>query len=165
MIKIFQFLERHLEEIICVVLMSAIALVLGLQVFMRYCMQSSLGWSEEFSRYCFVWLVFMGISYGAREMKHITIDAFLYLFPKFMRHYVIILGQVLFLVFAVWIVYLAWGFVQKQFMIKILSSSMRIPMWIVYLAPVVGFTLTSLRVVQQIIYTVKHPLGENHEEA
>lgn len=164
MIKIFKFLERYLEESICVVLMTAIALVLGLQVFMRYCMHSSLGWSEEFARYCFVWLVFIGISYGAREMKHITIDAFLYLFPKFLRRYVIILGQILFLIFSVWIVYLAWGFVQKQLIIKILSSSMRIPMWIVYLAPVVGFSLTTLRVIQQIVYTIKHPVAENHEE-
>ena len=78
---------------ICVILMSAIGLVLSFQVIMRYVFHSSLGWSEELARYMFVWLVFIGISYGAKVMRHIKIDAFLYLFPKCMRPYIVILGD------------------------------------------------------------------------
>ena len=78
--------------------MSAIGLVLSFQVIMRYVFHSSLGWSEELARYMFVWLVFIGISYGAKVMRHIKIDAFLYLFPKLMRPYIVILGDVLSLV-------------------------------------------------------------------
>ena len=46
--------------------------------------------------------------------------------------------------------------VEKQIMIEQLSPAMRIPMWVVYSAPLVGFTLTSIRVVQAIVYTVKN---------
>ena len=41
-------------------------------------------------------------------------------------------------------------------MIEQLSPAMRIPMWVVYSAPLVGFTLTSIRVVQSIVYNFKH---------
>ena len=150
------FLDKNFEKIICVFLISLISLVLGFQVFMRYIMQASLGWSEELSRYCFVWLVFMGISFGAREMRHIKIDAGLFCFPKFLRKYVVIIGEVLFLIFSIWIAYLSIGLVEKQIMIEHLSPAMRIPMWVVYSAPLVGFTLTSIRVVQSIVYNFKH---------
>ncbi len=150
------FLDKNFEKIICVFLISLISLVLGFQVFMRYIMQASLGWSEELSRYCFVWLVFMGISFGAREMRHIKIDAGLFCFPKFLRKYVVVIGEVLFLIFSIWIAYLSIGLVEKQIMIEQLSPAMRIPMWVVYSAPLVGFTLTSIRVVQAIVYTVKN---------
>ena len=41
-------------------------------------------------------------------------------------------------------------------MIEQLSPAMRVPMWIVYSAPVVGFSLTSIRVIQSMVYTFKH---------
>lgn len=156
MLSIIQFLNKNFEKIFCVALMSAVAVVLGLQVFMRYCMHQSLGWSEEFARYCFVWLVFIGISFGALAMKHITIDAGLLVFPKKVRKYIVIWGQILFLVFSIWILCLAWQFCVKQYNIGLLSPSMRIPMWIVYLAPVVGFATTSLRVIQAIKHNIVH---------
>ena len=156
MLSLIKYLDKNFEKGFCVVLKSAIAVVLGIQVFMRYCMHQSLGWSEEFARYCFVWLVFIGISFGAKMMKHITIDAGLYIFPKIMRKYVVICGQILFLVFSIWILCLAWQFAVRQFNIGLLSPSMRIPMWIVYSAPVVGFTLTSIRVIQAIIHSLGH---------
>ncbi|WP_198002740.1 TRAP transporter small permease [Succinatimonas hippei] len=154
--KILDFLNNKLEMWICVILMSAIGIVLSFQVIMRYIFHSSLGWSEELARYMFVWLVFIGISYGAKVMRHIKIDAFLFLFPKILRPYIVILGDVLSLVFAIAVIYLGWGMVQTQLMIGQLSPAMRIPMWIVYLAPIVGFGLASIRLIQGIIYHIKH---------
>ena len=154
--KVGGFIRDCVEKYIPAAAFTVLFLVFVFQVFMRYCMHQSLGWSEEFARYCFVWLVFIGISFGAKMMKHITIDAGLYIFPKIMRKYVVICGQILFLVFSIWILCLAWQFAVRQFNIGLLSPSMRIPMWIVYSAPVVGFTLTSIRVIQAIIHSLGH---------
>lgn len=154
--KILDFLNNKLEMCLCVALMSALALVLGFQVFMRYCMQASLSWSEECARYLFVWLVFIGISYGARMIRHIKIDAGLLCFPKVMRPYVVIFGDVLSLIFSLWVVYFGWSMVKMQLTIGQLSPAMRIPMWLVYSAPMVGFSLTSIRLVQSIFYHIKH---------
>ncbi len=154
--KLLKLLNEKLEMYICITLMSIIAIVLFIQVFMRYVVQASLSWSEELARYLFVWLVYIGISYGAKVMRHIKIDAGLYFFPRAWRRYVVILGDTVFLIFSLVVVYFAWGLVVRQYTIGQLSPAMLIPMWIVYAAPCVGFFLTAIRQVQTIIYRIKH---------
>lgn len=44
---------------ISVVLVAAIALVVGAHVFWRYVLNAPLGWSDELSRYLMVWLAFL----------------------------------------------------------------------------------------------------------
>ncbi len=161
--KFLDFLDNRLEISICIVLMCVLSVLLFIQVFFRYVMQDSLSWSEELARYCFVWLVYMGIPYGCKIMRHIKIDAGLYLFPKKMRKFVVIFGDIIFFAFALVIVYFAWGLEQKQIMFGQLSPAMQIPMWIPYGAPFVGFMLTAVRQLQTIIYRCKH-LAEADEE-
>lgn len=154
--KLLRLLDEKLEMYICIALMSCLTVILGLQVFMRYVMQASLSWSEELARYMFVWLVYIGVSYGSKVMRHIKIDAGLFLFPKAIRRYVVILGDTIFCIFACIIAYYAFGLVQRQIMLSQLSPAMQIPMWIVYAAPFVGFSLTAIRQLQTIIYRIKH---------
>ena len=154
--KILKWLDANFEKVVCVFLMSVLSADLGLQVFMRYVVHASLGWSEELARYTFVWLVYMTISYGSLKMRHIKIDAGLYLFPKKARKYVVIIGDVIFFFFAIAIVYYSWGLEQKQIMFGQLSPAMQIPMWIPYGAPLVGFALTAIRELETIIYRIKH---------
>ncbi len=161
--KLLDFLDNRLEISVCIVLMCILSVVLFVQVFFRYVMQASLSWSEELARYTFVWLVYMGIPYGCKIMKHIKIDAGLFLFPRKMRKYIVILGDIIFMIFAFVIVYFAWKLEQKQIMFGQLSPAMMIPMWIPYGAPLVGFILTAIRQLQTIIYRFKH-LSEADEE-
>ena len=103
-------------------------LILAAQVFMRYVMQASLTWSEELARYIFVWLIYIGISYGAKIMKHIRIEAAVMVLPKRGQRYVEILGDILFLGFALFIVYTSWGIVQKQLLLGQTSPAIQMPM-------------------------------------
>lgn len=154
--SILNFLDEKLEMSICIVLMSILTIVLAVQVFFRYVMGASLSWSEELSRYMFVWLVYIGIPYGCKVMRHIKIDAGLFVFPKHMRKYVVIVGDIIFFGFAIAIVYYAWGLEMKQIKFGQLSPAMQIPMWIPYGAPLVGFFLTAIRQIQTIIFRVQH---------
>lgn len=150
--KLCKFLDEYLELYLCIFLMSSMTVILFVQVVMRYVFQSSLSWSEELARYLFVWLIYLGISYGAKIRKHIKIDAALGLFPVGLRPYVVILGDLIFLCFSVYICYLSYGLVQKQIMIGQTSPAMRMPMWVLYTAPLVGFGLVALREVQTLLY-------------
>ncbi|SBW12841.1 TRAP transporter, DctQ-like membrane protein [uncultured Alphaproteobacteria bacterium] len=153
--KIIKFLDDYFEMYVCIALMSAMTLILAVQVFMRYVMQASLTWSEELARYIFVWLIYMGISYGAKIMKHIRIEAAVLLLPEKGQRYVEIVGDVLFLAFACFIVYTSWGIVQKQLLLGQTSPAIQMPMWMLYSAPLVGFGLTALRQIQAIAYRVR----------
>ncbi|MBU3182268.1 TRAP transporter small permease [Clostridium psychrophilum] len=132
------------------------------QVIMRYVMGNSLVWSEELARYLFIWLIYIGISYGAKIMKHIKIDASLKLFPLKIRPVTVIVGDTLFLVFSLFITFSAFLVVQKEITLGQTSPAMQLPMWIIYAAPMIGFALTSIRQVQTIIYRV-HKLRKGGE--
>jgi len=125
------------------------------QVIMRYVFHSSLSWSEELSRYVFIWLIYIGVSYGSKQMKHLKIEAGLSIFPSAVRPYIVIIGDILFLVFSIFIIFTSSIVVNKQMMLGQSSPALGIPMTIIYAAPAVGFFLTSIRQVQTIIYRVK----------
>ena len=74
---VLKWLDENIERIILLVLLAIMSVVIVLQVFMRYVMENSLTWSEELARFCFVWLVYIGISYGVKKAKHIRVEAIL----------------------------------------------------------------------------------------
>ena len=53
--KILHWLDENLEEFILVVFLIAMTLIMGIQVFCRYVLGMSLSWSEELTRYLFIW--------------------------------------------------------------------------------------------------------------
>ena len=150
-----KWLDEEFELAVCSILMVGMTVLIFIQVIMRYVFGSSLVWSEEMARYMFIWLIYLGVSYGARIMKHIKIEAALGLFPKKMHPYVIILGDILFLVFSVIIVYLTYGVVMHQIKLGQQSPAMHIPMWFMYSAPLIGFALSAIRQTQVIVGKIK----------
>ncbi|MFV0314172.1 MAG: TRAP transporter small permease [Anaerotignum sp.] len=150
-----RWMDEKFELTVCTILMIAMTVLIFIQVVMRYVFGNSLVWSEEMARYLFIWLIYLGISYGARVMKHIKIEAALGLFPKKLRPLIVIVGDILFFVFAVIIVYLGYDVVLAQVKLGQNSPAMQIPMWFMYSAPMVGFALTAVRQIQVIIFRVK----------
>src|SRR6185295_18791179 len=57
-----------------VVVLCAIILMVVLQIYCRYILNAALDWPEEVARWCFVWIVFVGIALVQRDRGHITID-------------------------------------------------------------------------------------------
>ncbi len=154
--KILKWMDENLEKSIAIALMSAMTIILFIQVICRRVFNSSLTWSEELARYMFVWLVYIAISLGAKHMAHLKVEAFLGIFPKKIRAFIQIAAEIVVLLFAVIIVYYGFGLVGKQMGIGQISPAMGIPMWIVYLAPPIGFLLTIIRQIQVIIYRIRH---------
>lgn len=152
--KVLRWLDNHLESSICMVLLTLFTIILFIQVIMRYVFNASLSWSEEIARYMFIWMVYIGVSYGAKQMKHLKIDAFLSVFPKKARPYVMVIADVLVIVFAVYVVLSASSMVQRIAKLGTQSTALGIPMKYVYAAPLVGFALTAIRQVQAIIVHV-----------
>ena len=157
--KILKFLDEKLELSICIVLISLMTMLIFIQVVMRYIIGSSLAWSEELARYIFIWLIYLGIPYAAKKMKHIRIEAALKLFPRKLRPYIVLTGDIIFFAFSVVITVTAFSLVAKQTASGQHSPAMQLPMWIVYLAPAVGFALTSFRQMQVIIGRVSKKEG------
>ena len=150
--KVLKWLDANLEKYCCVVLMSIMTIIVFIQVIARYVFQNSLSWSEELARYIFIWLVYLGISYGCQMRKHIKIDAALLLFPKKMRKYIVIVGDLFFLFFAIYVAYTGLGYSLKQTRV---SSAMGIPFKYVYISTFFGFGLAAIRQIQTIAYRIR----------
>ena len=71
--KLLKFLNDNFERYLLIATLALMAIFILIQVFMRYVMQSSLTWSEEFVRWCFVWFIWIGISYGFKVKRHVSI--------------------------------------------------------------------------------------------
>ena len=61
--KVFVWLNDSLEEFLMVASLILMTLIMGIQVFSRYVLGASLSWSEELTRYIFVWAGFLRVSF------------------------------------------------------------------------------------------------------
>ena len=72
----------RLEESIMISLLCGMAVVMMIQICCRYIFSMSLSWSEEVTRYMFIWSAFMSISLCTKLTLSIRIDAIIRLFSK-----------------------------------------------------------------------------------
>lgn len=158
--KALRFLDENIEKMLCVIALALMSAVIVAQVFCRYVLNSSLSWSEELARYLFIWMIYIGISYGVKLDKHICVDAVYSFAPKSIKRYYAIVSYLLFLLFAVAMVYYGILVVGMQISSGQVSPAMGVPMQYVYAAPVVGFVLTAIRLVQKVIEAIRAPEWE-----
>jgi len=64
---------RTLELLIVVCLTAMVVMVFG-NVVLRYTVNSGILISEEMSRYCFIWLIYLGAMVVMREQGHLGVD-------------------------------------------------------------------------------------------
>ena len=150
-----KYLDEHLEESLVVLMMAVMSIIIGLQIFMRYVMGASLSWSEELSRYLFIWATYLGVAYGVRKDAHIRVSMVTDLMSRRNAAYARVLTHVIFGAFALFVMYQGWIMVEKTFRFGQKSASLGIPMGFVYLAPLTGFTFTILRLVQAIWFDLR----------
>ncbi|MDX6151524.1 TRAP transporter small permease [Marinococcus sp. PL1-022] len=161
---IARWMDRHIEEVLLIVLSTVMLGIIGVQIFMRFILGSSLGWSEELARYCFIWLVFIGVSYGVKKQRHIKVDVVLLLLKEKGKVVLNMVSNIIFLLFAVSIAVYGLGISFQIFGWGQLSPSLGAPMGAVYLAAPVGMLLTAIRITQQLIKQIKYLKGHSVDE-
>lgn len=140
----------HFEEYVLIgSLFFSVALVF-LQVVMRYVFRNSLSWSEELARYIFLWQIWLGASYAAKEGRHLRIEIIKdFLGPR---------GKIIFegLATMIWFgfcLFLALKSFELTKMLLVrhqLSPAMRIPIGYAYASVPVGCTMMALRLLQKM---------------
>lgn len=150
--KILRWMDENIESVLMIVLSLLTVTVIFIQVFMRYVMGASLVWSEELARYAFIWLIFIGVSYGVKRQAHISVDALSMILNKKGNIVMGIVANLFFLAFAALLAYYSFN---VAIQVTRLSPALEIPLIWVYLAPAVGFALTSIRLVQRLIMQIQ----------
>ena len=142
--KALQWLDENLEEVLLVIALAAMAVIMGIQVIARYIFGASLSWSEELTRYIFIWAGFLSVSYCTKKCISIKIEQFVAMFPKRGNH-------TFELIVFLYLIPFAWKYLLSAIANGQTSPAMGIPMYYVQAAPLVGFILSAIRVFQRWI--------------
>lgn len=149
--KIIKWLDDNLEETLLIILLVSMTLVMGIQICSRYLFNASLTWSEELTRYMFIWSAFLSISYCIKKWISIKIDQIINRMPKHLYTYFQLILNVILFAFFLYLSKHAITYLQMSIASAQTSPALGLPMCVVQSAPLVGFVLAAIRCFQQIL--------------
>ena len=152
-----RFLDKF-EEIILMAGLTLMGLAVAVQIFMRYIFNMPLVWSEEFARYIFVWISFIGASYGVRQGSHIAMEYFFNKFGPRMRKRIAVSTNILSIAAFAYLIPTAINFTRQQH--SIASSAMDMPMSWLFAAVPIGCALICFRLIVSTVHIAKSSPGE-----
>jgi TRAP-type C4-dicarboxylate transport system permease small subunit len=124
-----RFFLRNFEEIVVGIFMVLMSLATFSNVVARYIFNSPIQWAEEFSRYAFIWVVFMGAAVCTKRKRHITIDTLVLALPRRMQSYFHVLADLTVLGLMVVIAY--YGTILTASATQT-TATLKVPQYIVY---------------------------------
>ncbi len=116
----------------------------------KFAYPSAAGLPEELANFAYTWVAFLCASFCTKRGANIIVDALTNLYPKALRNVLEYVQYVLDIVMSVMIVYGGFQFVAKT-LAEGGTGKTGFPLWIVYLAPIVGFGVNIIRDIQKIM--------------
>ena len=154
--KFGQTLDKIETVVIAVLLALQLIVVLSFTI-ARYTQLWRMPWGEEFSRYCMIWMIYIGIIVGARKGAHYAVSALDGFMPGWLKKVFYVLRILFTDIFCVFAAYEAGILARKQISTGQLSPALQWPMWIIYLAIPIGlfffgveYTIHNIKVMKEI---------------
>lgn len=147
---LFKYLNKFFDIVAGLTSLLLLTVVI-LQILARS-LSISIPWTEELTRYIFIWMIFMGIGIGFRKAESPRVTVLLNIMPKvinFITKWIYAISTIGFLIFM--IVY-GIGLVQEQIAVNETSSVLLIPLWVVGIIVPVSGAVGIISVIQSLIY-------------
>ncbi|MSP50690.1 MAG: TRAP transporter small permease [Alphaproteobacteria bacterium] len=133
------------EENVAALCMAALLATLALQVFTRYVLNDPFAWTEEASRYLYVYIVFLGSSAAVSDRSHVAIGFLVAALPRALQWAVSFAVNLLILFLLANLVWWGWVATVRQWSIPLMV--LEIPYaWVYGVIPVTA-TLMTLRTI------------------
>ncbi len=145
-------------EIICMILLALAVVFVTMQIIFRYFLSAPLGWTEQSARFCFIWIVMMGIPIMFHRKCEISFDFLREKLPDGQRRILILFFETLGIFFCV--LYFIYGVSLFQRTGKRMTSGLAIPLNCLYVAQPVSAVLTILVFVNRMTETIHEKKGE-----
>lgn len=147
--KKFKYVLDNFERWIMMALFVALFFIVMAGIISRVVFNSPFTWTEEAARLVFIWLIFMGISYGTKYDKHINVTIVLDKMPKKVSALFTIFWDIVALAIFVWI-----GFYGVQYIIYMsnsVTSVLRINQGITTSIVAISAILNVIRIIEKLI--------------
>jgi len=145
-------LSRILEVIMVTILTIMVGLVFG-NVVARYAFNSAITWAEEVARFLFVWLTFVGASFGLMKGLHLGMDMVVARFSPRTRSLIEVVNGFIILAFlGVWVV---GGVHLIQANLDYMSPATGFSMGLVYLIGPLAAVLMGIEALSRLAVSIK----------
>lgn len=149
--KIFHYLNliiKFFEKYFAGFLILAVFFLLILEIFTRYFLRNPLTWPEELTRFCFVGLIYLSISYAASENAHIRLETHLNKLPQFWRKTVLTIADLFWVVYNFMVISYSIETIKGLFRFVYRSPALSVNMAYMYMIIPTGFLFMTIRVIQ-----------------
>ncbi|WP_297050325.1 TRAP transporter large permease subunit [uncultured Desulfovibrio sp.] len=155
--RILSWLNENFESVFMVAGLLSIILFITWQVIYRYIITQFIEragaavWTEELSRYIFIWISYLAVSVAIRKRSSIRVDILYdHLPPRWQRISWIVVDSLFFCLTAV-IAWYGWGQIERLMQFPQYTTALRIPFLVPYLILPLGFGLMCLRLLQDLV--------------
>lgn len=111
----------------------------------RFGFGRSIYFSNELNSFLMVLITFMGLGYAARQGRHIRMSAIYDQLPDIGRKILMIIISLLTAAVMFVLAYYAGSYVHRLWELEKVTSSLRFPMWIMYLWVPLGFVIAGIQ--------------------
>lgn len=161
--KIIKWLDQYFEEVLMMIFLPIIIVMMGAQVIMRYVVGYSLSFPEEISRYSFIWLSYLGVSYAVKTDQALKVDIIHTLVPK-LKKPLDILGDIAYFAFFAYMIVPGFNAVMVTKAFGSASPALNIPIWILYSSLLLGSVLACVRMIQKYVKMYLEHKKKNYVE-
>jgi TRAP-type transport system small permease protein len=134
--KVLRLIIDNFEEITAGTIFVLMIIATITNVVCRYFLDFTIQQAEEFSRYAFIWVVFLGAALCSKHGRHIVIDGLVLAVPSRVRVIFAVLVDVMVVGLMALLIYYGWTI--AVFTIQP-TSTLNIPMsWVLYIVPISG---------------------------
>jgi TRAP-type C4-dicarboxylate transport system permease small subunit len=150
---------KILEVYIPAAALVVIFLVFNLQIFYRYVLNDPIRWANELSLMCFLWAVMLGAAYAWRKKDHVTFTILYDIIPAKGQLWMRVVGNVFIAISLLIVLYPVYD--QLVFMQRLTSTSLNIPLHIVFSPMLVTFVLIIGHCITDIYTDIRKLLVSN----
>jgi|SRR5690625_3843533 len=143
------------SKYLLLVLVGSMSLVIIAQVFSRTFLGLSIYWSEEFARYCLIWITFIGASIAYKNIELAMFDLIIEKISLNWRWLYLIVLDIIVLTFIVITIYYGLLKIIEPTTLMNSSPALKLPIWIVYLSVPIGFTFMLIHNINFIFQKIK----------
>ena len=158
---VLHWLDENFEKMFLVTGLLSITLFITWQVIYRYIITQFIEragaavWTEEISRYIFIWISYLALSIAIKKRSSIRVDMLYDHLPPRLQQISWVVVEVLFLILTATIAYYGWGQIERLQEYPQHTTALRIPFLIPYLILPFGFGLMCFRLLQSLYKQAK----------
>ena len=152
--RVVCWLDRNIEFYINFFLYTLLTVIIVVEVFRRYALDSATSYGEEVARYAFIWLAYLAAARGVKNRTHLSIDILRDMCSRTVKFALFMLSDFCFLVLALIIIWTGARFVMTTIEFDQHFTGINLPLWLAVAAVPVGWGMIAIRVIQRSIVTI-----------